>query len=143
MGTPFDGKHNKHAYKPTLVWTWPAHSNSRTVKDVKFVPLMFVTPGFGSQLPLFRAIFHFLGTQIQGYKPYKGTKENYLKQSRSRAMSPELLKPTSIPKWVEDGRIIAQIFKKAFSSTYYGGLGKLKTHSVNPHKPLNLLGFRA
>ena len=39
------------------------------VKDFKFVPLMFVTLGFGSQIPLLRTTFHGLGTQTQGYKP--------------------------------------------------------------------------
>ena len=29
-----------------------------TLKDFKFVPLMFVTLGFGSQILVFRAIFH-------------------------------------------------------------------------------------
>ena len=33
------------------------------VKDCKFVPFMFVTLGFGSQIPLLRAIFHGLGAQ--------------------------------------------------------------------------------
>ena len=35
---------------------------------------MFVTLGFGSQMPLLRAIFRGLGTQTQGYKR-EGTKE--------------------------------------------------------------------
>ena len=38
------------------------------VKDLWFAPLMFATLGFGSQIPLLRAIFHGLGTQTQGYK---------------------------------------------------------------------------
>ena len=44
------------------------------IKDFKFVPLMFVPLGSGSQMPLLRAIFHDLGTQTQGYKTqgYKG-----------------------------------------------------------------------
>ena len=43
-------------------------------KDCKFVPLMFVTLGVGSPIPLLRASFHGLGTQTQGYKPkgYEG-----------------------------------------------------------------------
>ena len=35
-------------------------------KDFKFVPLMFVTLGLRSQIPLVRAIFRGLGTQIPG-----------------------------------------------------------------------------
>ena len=48
------------------------------VKNFKFVSLMFVTLGLGSQIPLLRAIFHGLGTQTQGDKPWglKGTKDN-------------------------------------------------------------------
>ena len=44
------------------------------IKDFKFVPLIFVTIGFGSQIPLRRAIFYGLGAQTQGYEPsgYKG-----------------------------------------------------------------------
>ena len=41
----------------------------RRFKDFKFVPLMFVPLGFGSQIPLLRAIFHGLRTQTPGYKP--------------------------------------------------------------------------
>ena len=44
-------------------------------KDFEFVPLMFVTLGFGSKIPLLnKAIFRGLGTPIQGYKRsgYKG-----------------------------------------------------------------------
>ena len=33
------------------------------IKDFKFVPLMFVTLGFRSQIPLFRTIFRALRTQ--------------------------------------------------------------------------------
>ena len=51
---------------------------SVTFKDVKFVPVMFVSLGFESQNPLLRAIFHGLGTQTQGYKP-SGYKGNSLK----------------------------------------------------------------
>ena len=37
--------------------------------DFKFVPLMFVTLGLGTQIPILRTILHGLGTQTQGYKP--------------------------------------------------------------------------
>ena len=33
------------------------------VRDFKFVPLVFVTLGFGSQIPLLRAVFHSLAAQ--------------------------------------------------------------------------------
>ena len=52
-------------------------SGVKPFKDFKFVPLVFVTLGFGAQISLLRAIFHGFGTQTQGTNP-KGTKENSL-----------------------------------------------------------------
>ena len=61
-------------------------------KDFKFVPLMFVTLGFGPQILLSRAIFHGSGTQA--HKPKrttpKGAKENSLSIQEAPGPSPFL-----------------------------------------------------
>ena len=49
-----------------------------TFKNFKFVPLMFLTVGIRAHIPLLRTIFHVLGNQIRGYKPYRGTEDNSL-----------------------------------------------------------------
>ena len=65
----------------TLTSTLSPSSHTRAcqspLKDVKFIPLMYVTLGFGSQIPLLRAIFHGLETQTPGVQT-QGTKDKSL-----------------------------------------------------------------
>ena len=57
------------------IYLWASGFGVQIVKDFKFVALMFVTQGFGSQIPFLRAIFHGLGPKPKGTDP-QGTKEH-------------------------------------------------------------------
>ena len=61
-------------YRDYIGILFPPSPLTTSIKDFKFVPSMFVILGFGSQIPLLKAVFHGLGTQAQRYKlqGYKG-----------------------------------------------------------------------
>ena len=65
---------------------------------------MFVTLGFGSQLPFSGSSFHGLGSQTQGHKP-KGTKENSLNGGTSHGQNPLPSDLKSKACWSTDCRL--------------------------------------